>query len=111
MVTPVGRVGVGVAAAVAGLAGVAHLQWVAVVTVGTSANFGRVIKENETVFRLTSLPLAVRSSVAPGTGVAHVLVGGDGVLVELAIGERGVLNRGACRAEVVLECNSGSKSF
>ena len=55
MVTPVGRVGVGVAAAVAGLAGVAHLQRVAVVTVGTSANFDRAKKENETVFRLTYL--------------------------------------------------------
>ena len=41
VVTPVGRVGVGVAAAVAGLTGIAHLQRVAVVTVGTSGNFGR----------------------------------------------------------------------
>ena len=53
----------------------------------------------------------MRSGVAPGTGVAHVLVGGDGVLVELALGERGVLNRGAGRAEVVLKSNSCSKSF
>ena len=43
------------------------------------------------------------SSVAPGAGVANVLVGGDGVLVELALGERGVLDRGAGGAEVVLQ--------
>ena len=48
----------------------------------------------------------MRSGVSPGAGVAHVLVGGDGVLVELALGERGVLHGGACRAEVVLENNS-----
>ena len=43
------------------------------------------------------------SRVAPGAGVANVLVGGDGVLVELALGERGVLDRGAGGAEVVLQ--------
>ena len=43
------------------------------------------------------------SSVAPGAGVTNVLVGGDGVLVELALGERGVLDRGAGGAEVVLQ--------
>ena len=37
VVAPVGGVGVGVAAAVARLAGVAHLERVAVVTVGASA--------------------------------------------------------------------------
>ena len=45
----------------------------------------------------------MRSGVASGTGVAHVLVGGDGVLVELALGERGVLHRGTRGAEVVLK--------
>ena len=45
----------------------------------------------------------MRSCVAPGAGVAHVLVGGDGVLVELALGERGLPYRGARGAEVVLQ--------
>ena len=57
VVTPVGRVGVGVAAAVAGLTSVANLQRVAIVTVGTSANFKSAIKkENKTVsLRFTDL--------------------------------------------------------
>ena len=49
------------------------------------------------------LPLAVRPRVPPGAGVAHVLVGRDGVLVELALGERRLLHSGARGAEVVLQ--------
>ena len=41
VVAPIGGVGIGVAAAVARLAGVAQLERVAVVTVGASAIFGR----------------------------------------------------------------------
>ena len=48
-------------------------------------------------------PFAVRPGVAPGAGVAHVLVGRDRVLVKLAVGERGVLHRGTRGAEVVLK--------
>ena len=52
---------------------------------------------------MNNRPFAVRSCVAPGAGVAHVLVGGDGVLVELALGERGLPYGGTRGAEVVLQ--------